>query len=165
MSNSFPNPYIGNDLAMQWIANASNVKTTANPVYTNAMFLSDFPQFTETLPEAMLSLFVEMATATVLQVRWHESWRYGMGLFIAHFASLFIQGAANGADSTAAQVINSAQAAGQVSSESVGDVSVSYDYSAVSGSLGSWAAFNLTIFGQQFATMAKLLGRAGSYVW
>jgi len=166
MSNPYPNPGINESLAFSWIANASNVKIDTNETsYTSAIFLSDFPQFTDLIPNPMLILFIAMANATVLEVRWHDNWRYGMGLFIAHFATLYLQALGAGAGSTAAQVITNAQSKGLVSNESVGDVSVSYDFSMLAASGTAWAKFDLTIFGQQFAQFAQLLGKAGMYVW
>ena len=51
-----------------------------------------------------------------------------------------------------------------VTSESADGVSYSRDGSALND-LNGWAAFKMTTFGVQFATMAKLVGRGGMYVW
>ena len=64
----------------------------------------------------------------------------------------------------ASQVLASASSAGMVTSESADGVSYSRDGSALND-LNGWAAFKMTTFGVQFATMAKLVGRGGMYVW
>ena len=166
MSNPWPFNGFPNAFAFTYIANASNVKTGTNPTYTEAMFLEDFEQFTNAgIPSSLMTQFISMADATVLKTRWHETWRYGMGLFIAHFSTLFMQSAAQGADSTPAEVVGAGQAVGVVASESVGDVSASYDLSAIVSSLEGWAAWDMTTYGIQYATLARMLGKGGMYVW
>lgn len=151
--------------ANAWIAEASNVKLTTNPPYTAEMFQEDFNQFTGLLPPSILTQFIAMATNTVLQARWHDSWRYGMGLFIAHFATLYLQTMGGTESPNASQVISAAQARGLQTSKSVGDVSVSYDFSSIAKDLEGWASFTTTQFGQQYATLASMMGKAGMYVW
>lgn len=165
MSNPFPQPGYPDSVAFGWIASASNVKTTTNPSYTGTMFQDDFPQFTGFLPPSILEQFILMATNSVLEARWHEMWRYGMGLFIAHFATLYLQTLGGSENPSANQVISAAQAKGLQTSKSVGDVSVSYDFASIGSDLDGWAAWKLTQFGLQYATLAKLLGMGGMYVW
>ena len=65
----------------------------------------------------------------------------------------------------AADVLSVAQAAGVVTSESADGVSYSMDTSALSQDLAGWAAFRLTAFGAQFATLARFAGKGGMHVW
>lgn len=147
------------------IGAASNILTGTNPAYTRADFLAWYPQFTGNISDAMLDQFIAMADATVQQARWNELWSHGMANYIAHFATLYIEAVGGGDGSTASQVIKSAQAAGLQTSKSVGDVSVSYDFSNSLKGIESWGQWTTTKFGQQFASMAKILTKAGSYVW
>jgi len=151
-------------IANQWAGIASNIVQGENPAYTTVMFLSDFPQFTSNISGTMLQNFVNMANATILEKRWHENWRYGMGLFIAHFATLYMQ-TLNGANPTASQVIAAAQTKGLLSSKSVGDVSAGYDFGTAMQGITGWGSFKTTQYGFQFLTLARMLGKAGSYVW
>jgi len=164
MGNPFPQPGYPFGAAFAWIANASNIHPQTNPAYTKEMFQADFPQFTGLIDGPILDQFILMATNTVQEIRWHENWRYGMGLFIAHFATLYIQAMA-GENPSAQQVISAAQARGLQASKSVGDVSVSYDFASIGSDLDGWAAWKLTQYGLQFATFARMLGKGGSYVW
>ncbi len=147
---------------------ASNVVGGDNPPYTLDTFYKWFPQF-EGLAELefLLPQFIAMADATVKIKRWHSRWEMGMGLFVAHFATLFLQTMGTGpeCESTAASVLSAAQARGLQTSKSVGDVSVSYDYSYIINDLEGWAEWKSTKYGTSFATFAKMLGKAGMYVY
>lgn len=72
-------------------------------------------------------------------------------------AQVFTSNAPNGAE-IAAQGL----AGGIQTSKSVGDVSVSYQ---VLTALESWGAWNLTTYGQQLATMAKVIGSGPMVIW
>jgi len=153
----------------QLTATASNVFSGTNPVYTISDFIAMYPQYGPDtagdylVPEIILQMYIDLASACVNQARYRSYWKICMGFFVAHFANLFLQGTAD-AGSSAAQVIEAGKTQGLTTSESVGDVSVSTDYSAIAASLSGWAAFNLTVYGQQFATIGKLVGMGGMYV-
>ena len=85
-----------------------------------------------------------------------------MALFVAHFATLYCQ-SAGGNDSTAQQIASQGKATGIMVSKSVGDVSASYQ--AIADDLAGWAAWKLTIYGQQLATMAKMYGMGGMWIY
>ncbi|HWQ41317.1 MAG TPA: DUF4054 domain-containing protein [Desulfosporosinus sp.] len=152
------------------ITNASNLRTGENPPYTLEDFLSVYPQFgpdTEGLhlvPTVILQMYINLANASIQEARYHGAWALCMGFFVAHFATLWLQGMAS-AGSPAAQVLEAGKAQGLTTSESVGDVSVSTDYSAIANDLDGWAAWKLTIYGQQLATIGKLMGKGGMMVW
>jgi len=162
-----PGFYDGNGLygdAAVLIANASNIRTGSNPAYVKSDFLAFYPQFTGNIDDAILDQFITMATNTVLQVRWHENWAMGMALFIAHFATLYLQ-TLGPPNPTAAQVITAAQTRGLLVSESAGDISYNQDFSLLLSDLEGWANWKSTAYGLQFATMARMLGKANSYIW
>ena len=69
------------------------------------------------------------------------------------------------ADSPAASVVKAGQTQGLLASKSVDSVSASYDFSTALAGLESFAGWTLTIYGQQLATLARLAGRGGMYVW
>lgn len=138
--------------------------------YTSTMFQTDFPQFytrgdegyTSMLPASILTQFINSANASVLPSRWGDMWQYAAGLYVAHFAALYLQTYSDG--STQQQAAASAQQSGLVSSASMGDTSVSYDNSAATAGTEKWGAWNLTKYGTQLVTMARTIGMAGIYV-
>ena len=85
---------------------ASNIVGANTSVYTVDMFNEDFPQFTEKIaavnpgdsatytnyvPPIILDQFIVMANAAIQEGRWFEKWRWAMGLYIAHYATLYLK--------------------------------------------------------------------------
>ena len=119
---------------------------------------------TSLVDPSIIQMYIDLTTACVKQARFHSYWKLCMGLFVAHFVTLYLW-SVTGANSSAAQVIAAGKAKGLATSKSVGDVSVGYDYSLIGNDLDGWAQWKLTVFGQQYASIAKLKGRHGMYVW
>ena len=138
--------------------------------YSADDFAEDYPEFytltdgvyTPMLPAAMLERFIESANAAVIPSRWGSDWRLAVGLYTAHLVALRMQTYADGSTPGAA-ASNSANV-GTVKSASMGDTSISYDNAATNAGTEKWGAWNLTKYGSQLATMARILGIAGTYV-
>jgi hypothetical protein len=162
------------------ISAASNIRIGDNPSYALEDFYleyaafgpreippippsSDPPTITYLINPVILQMYIDLANASIKEARWHSAWHIAMGWFVAHFATLYLQSMAD-ANSTAAQVIAKGQTKGLMSSKSVGDVSVSYDFNSIASDLDGWAAWKLTAYGQQLATMGKIYGKGGMYV-
>lgn len=139
--------------------------------YTAEMFQQDFPQFytaeTEETPAAclvpatMLSEIISMANASVQPDKWLESWRYAVGLYVAHYCTLYLRTYAE-SSATPAQAAASGALVGVVQSATLGDSSVSYDTSALTKGTEDWGDLNATTYGQMLANKAKLIGMAGT---
>jgi hypothetical protein len=151
------------------IGNASNVKSGTNPSFTLADFYLIYPQFgvdaegIYVVPQVIAQMYLDLANACIKESRWHASWKIGMSLFIAHFCTLYLQGTAD-VDSRAAGVLKAGQAQGLQTSISVGDVSISTDYNVIANGIDGWAGWKLTSYGQQLASIGRLLGKGGMYV-
>ena len=143
---------------------ASNLRNGTNPSYTSDDFLAMYPQFTNHIPAAMLSSFILLANNSLEEARWHSHWKLGMALFIAHYCQLYLN-SSSPADTLLEKAKSLSKPQGLTASKSVGDVSISYDFNTISDSLKSWGTWNLTIYGQQLATIGKLVGKGGMYVW
>lgn len=151
------------------IAAAGNIVSGTNPAYTVDDFVAFYPQFAPAgspevwpVPEVVLQVFVNLASANTQYERWNDAWTFGMALFIAHFATLYLQSLV-AAGSSAKNIVQAGLGRGIQISKSVGDVSVSYE--TIVKDLDGWAAWKLTSYGQQYATMAKLMGMGGMYIW
>jgi hypothetical protein len=174
LSNDGQSPFNG------IISDASNIKGGSNPSFQVSDFLAMYPQFAQesfvspnqidiapnpnVVPEFIIQMYIDLANASIKQTRWQGYWQIAMGWFIAHFCTLYLQGIAD-ANSDANAVLAAGQAKGLNTSESVGDVSVSIDYNLIAQDLNGWAAWKLTVYGQQLATIGKLVGKGGMYVW
>ena len=154
------------------LGQASGIVDGESGAYTEAMFIEDYPPFQNKntgqcfVPVSMLNTFLSMANDIVSPDRWGESWRLAAGLFVAHYATLYlktIQNSPEGATSIAAAAA-SGQMFGIVTSASLGDASVSYDTSAATQLTNNWGQWNLTAYGQQYASLAKMMCMGGSYV-
>lgn len=154
------------------IGNASGVFSDANPPYAISDFVSVYPQFgpdangNYIVPQTVLQVYINLASASLNQGRWQDAWYTAMGWFVAHFATLWLQstqGLQGGA--SAGKVLAAGEARGLTSAKSVGDLSKSIDYSSISNDLDGWAAWKLTLFGQQLATMGQLVGMGAMYAW
>lgn len=155
--------------AINIVAAAANIKTGDNPAYTITDFEAIYPQFKEIggsrkVPAPIIEMYLALAHTCVKEARWHDYWEMAIGLYVAHFCTLWLQGTADPAG-TAGQVIAAGQARGVMTSKSVGDVSVSYDFGMVAEDLNGWAAWKLTSYGQQLATFGRLVGKGGMYIY
>ena len=153
------------------IAKASNIRGGGTPTdYTLETFLAEYPQFAKTedgvpvIPLVVKQAWFNLAYASISYNRYHDMWHTCMGLFIAHWLTLFLQTKSN-ADDPVRNIVNSGLAKGVQTSKSAGDLSVSYDFSAVAGDFEGWGTYKLTLFGQQFITLARLCCKGGMVVW
>lgn len=159
------NPFPISELEI--ISIASNIKSVeGNPHYTKEQFLAIFPQFSGKVPDSVMQFYINLANSSLSYSRWGDSWEMGMALYIAHYLTLYIQ-ATNGlsSDSPISQVISNSLAMGLTASKSAGSLSKSYDYGSINDDFMGWGDLKLTLFGQQFATKAKLVGKGGSLIW
>lgn len=153
-------------------ARASNIIEGEPGAYTLAMFFEDFPQFKKAgtdggfAPQAIMQSFIAMANSIVSVERWGEMWRLAAGLLVAHYLTMYLrQGKGNTDGSqTAQQAADSGALLGIVSSASLGDASVSYDTSSATQATQNWGQFNLTTYGQQYASLARIHCLGGAYV-
>lgn len=106
------------------------------------------------VPTAVINAYIYLATNSIFQARWGEMWFVAMGLFIAHYCTLWLQGEASTPNSTAGQAAASGLAFGIKTSKSAGDVSVGSQAIVFEG-FGAW---NLTLYGLELSTLANVIG-------
>jgi hypothetical protein len=144
---------------------ASNIRGGDNPPFDLPDFLAVYPQFGGgAVPPDVLEMYLELANSALQEQRWHSYWKTAMGLFIAHFATLWTMSTAD-PTGDAAGVLAAGAARGLVASKTVGAVSMSMDYSLLTQDLNGWGAWKQTTFGSQLATLARLAGKGGMQVW
>jgi hypothetical protein len=141
---------------------ANQCLSNGNPAYTTDTFSADFPGVVG-VPTGILAQFIAMANDAVTQDRWGASWEYGMGLFVAHFATLYLQ-AFNPNAATGADTAQAAAPTGLLTAMRGPESSVTFEQTAILAGTKSWGAWNLTAYGQQFATLARVLGTGGAWV-
>lgn len=136
--------------------------------YTMEQFRQDYPQFFNSegyflgsLP--MLEQIIQMANASIQPDKWLDGWRYAVGLYVAHYATLSLRGYA-ASNETPQEAAASGALVGIPKSATLGDTTVSYDTSAITAGTKDWGDLNSTTYGQMLANRAKLIGMAGTYV-
>lgn len=145
---------------------ASNIRADGEDecCFTPRDFRKVMPAFTEeVVNNAILSRYCEMANRAVQKARWGSLWEEGVRLYVAHFVTLYIQTAPR-AGATLDEIINAGRVQGSVTSKSVGGVSVSMDNGAAQSDMVGWAGWKLTAFGQQFVTLARMVGKGMMYI-
>lgn len=113
------------------------------------------------IPFMVISLYIALATASLVQARWIEQWPLAMALYVAHFLTLYARSDGNPL-STVGQIAAQGLSLGIQTAKSVGDVSVSYQ--PVTG-LEEWGMWTLTLYGTQLAQLAKIIGSGGMLLY
>lgn len=160
-------------------ARAANIRQSVGN-YTVEMFQTDFPQFfkketsenesgeeetvyTPLVPLPMLKMIISEANSVIQPDVWLDGWRYAAGLYVAHYATLYLRTYSESSE-TLAQAAASGALVGVVSSATLGDSSVSYDTDALTKATAEWGDLNATQYGQILASRAKRVGLGGTYV-
>jgi hypothetical protein len=145
-----------NDYLAEEIPKAANIGRGSNPDYSYSDFIEDFPQFEQAtnIPSSAIESFISIADSSLPYSKYGESWKLCMGLYTAHLCTMFANAAKSNGESAA-----------PIASESVGDVSKSYDTNSIMSDFEGFGALKLTSYGQQLATFVKLAGMGGMFVW
>ena len=156
-------------MMMEVFGGSSSIILTDNPEYTQAMFSATFPVFkfvTEEdhtgIPVPVFNLFKAMADKTIKYDRYKGQWEYLMGLYIAHYLTLYLQTQSGTPGAQAA--LQGALPRGVAQSKSVDGLSISYDFMDMANDLARYGTYKLTAYGQQLATLTKIYGHAGMWV-
>lgn len=123
---------------------------------TPEQFVQDFPSFSDTsmYPGHAVNMYLTLATKVLNARRFGDYLPLVTELWAAHFLTL------DAKDSeVAAEGGIMGQTGGQISSKSIGGVSVNFDTAAgLEEGAGHW---NLTTFGKRFIRLARMAGTGG----
>lgn len=151
------------------VGGASNIKTGDNPPFAVKDFLEIYPQFGENdegnwnVPSIVIEMYLDMASSSIKEARWHKQWKIGMSLYIAHFCTLYLQGIAD-VNGSIEGIVQAGSAQGRETSVSVGDVSISTDYSLMNTNMNTWTGWGITIYGQQLMSLGRIIGKGGMFI-
>lgn len=151
------------------ICNASNLNSSPNPIFNIEDFYEVYPQFGKNsegennIPNIVLEMYLDMANACIKKARWHKQWKFAICLFLAHFCTLYLEGISD-ANGGIEGIVAAGKSKGLDTSVSVGNVSVTTDYSITTTNLNGWTGWSLTSYGQQLISLGKLIGKGGMYV-
>jgi hypothetical protein len=147
---------------------ASTVITMTMPATANESNVSLTTWPNPAVPTNVILSYITLASASLVQARWCEMWPLAMGLYVSHYLTLYgyTDSPPGGtyAGQTPYQIALQGYASGIMTSKAAGDLSVGYTPLQGYG-LNNWGAFNLTTYGQQLATMAKVVGMGPMFLW
>lgn len=106
------------------------------------------------IPNVVLNAYIALAQGSLFQARWGEMWPLAMANYIAHYCTLWAASQGNPA-TTAGQLAARGMALGIQTSQSADGLSEGKQALA---DLEGWGTYQLTVFGQIFATWAKAIG-------
>lgn len=139
-----------------FITNISGQNITLSAPPTTGLTITLTVWNAPTIPSFITQLYINLASASLVQARWQEQWVVAMGWFVQHYLILYARSSGN-PNSTIGMIAASGLAFGIQTSKSVGDVSVGYQAILTAG-LEQFGAWNLTLPGQLLATAAQAVG-------
>lgn len=117
------------------------------------------------VPDHMLEQFILMAIEAITDCHWGSRWRWAMGLYVAHYATLYLQSYKPISDSNDPEsAAGSGGLVGVVQSAQLGDASVKYDVNAIVSATADWGAWNATTYGQLLVTESRFRALGGSFI-
>jgi hypothetical protein len=114
------------------------------------------------IPLIVIQTYINLASACVNYNRYFDSWQLCIGLFVAHYLTMWATANQIGATSSVAQIAATGLAIGIKTSKHAGNVGMGI---RPLDDLIGWGTFQLTLYGQQFASIAKVLGSGNMLVW
>ena len=146
---------------------ANNVPVENAYKITIEDFAKIMPQFFDKdgaclVPSNAVELFLQDANNSILQCRWLDKWEYGVCLYIAHTFTLYLRNYKPSND-TAQGAAATGTVQGLVSSSSLGDTSISFENGGIMTGIARWGVLASTSYGQQYASMARMVGIGGMY--
>jgi hypothetical protein len=106
------------------------------------------------VPIFVLTMYVNLASATLNQARWLDWWQFAMALFTAHYLTLYLRSEGNPTSTPGAAALAGLEK-GITISKSAGDVSTTAE---ILDWVAEWGAWAETTYGTQLVTMAKVVG-------
>jgi hypothetical protein len=142
---------------------ASGVVYGTNPPYAIGDFLGIYPKFGTIddegnydgpIPQIVLQMYINLASASMMQARWLDMWPMAMAEFIAHYCTLYLRSAGD-PNSTPGKIAASGLQKGITVSKSAGGVSSTMQFADW---MNEWGDFAKTDHGSRLITWAKSIG-------
>lgn len=114
-----------------------------------------------TIPTAIVNAYIYLAVSSLFIARWGVAmWPLAIGLFVNHYVTLWAY-AQTPAGASIQQIAAAGLAIGIDIGQHAGDVS----YSVKPIELSLFGAWNLTLAGQELATLAQVIGSGSVLLW
>lgn len=113
------------------------------------------------VPMVVANAYIALASASLVQARYKDSWAIAMSYYIAHWVTLYLLSDGN-RYCTAGEAATAGLARGITISKGAGPVSQGLK---TIDSFDEWGSFALTIYGQNFVSIARIIGMGPSLIW
>lgn len=131
---------------------ASGLATTTSGTGTGATVnVTSLSAYNSSVPQLVVQAYVTLASAALQSVRWGETWRIAMALYVAHFLTLYLRSEGAGG-TTPQQIAATGLEQGIRIASAAGDVSKANQ--PLEG-MQEWGAFAETTYGVQLVTFAR----------
>ena len=154
------------------IGAAGNIIVGTNPAYALADFLAFYPMFGDIdsdghydgqVPQVVITAYIALASASLMQARWQEAWPIAMAELIAHFCTLYLRCAGSiDVSSPVAKIVASNLQKGIQVSKSEGPLSASIQVPAWTD---DWGDFQQTSHGMWLLSHLPASVFAGAVIW
>jgi len=113
------------------------------------------------VPIQVINAYIALASDSLVQARWLDTWAIGIAYFVAHFATLYLRSEGN-CSTPCGQAATAGLTSGIIISASAGGVSKGMK--AVPG-IDDWGAFGQTSYGATLIQWAKAIGAGCLWVY
>jgi len=113
------------------------------------------------VPIQVLNAYIALASDSLVQARWLDTWAIGIAYFVAHFTTLYLRSEGN-CSTPCGQAATAGLTSGIIISASAGGVSKGLK--PVPG-LDEFGAWTQTSYGVQLATFARAIGSGPMMIW
>lgn len=113
------------------------------------------------VPIPVVMAYIALATASLVQARWCDTWAIGIALYVAHFCTIYLRSEGN-CSSTCGQAATAGLKQGITVGISAGGVSQTLERTP---GLDDWGAFNETQYGVQLCTFGAAVGAGPCLIW
>jgi hypothetical protein len=156
-------PSFPNGTVIKSINTGTNTVTMFNAAIDNASSLQIYEQ--PPVPVLVISTFLNLAMASVMFSRYNENWTMMMAWFIAHYLTMYLRSENLPPDADISQIASSGLSKGILVQRAAGDVSATSKLLAeLNNTYANFGAFNETIYGEQFMTIAAATACGPVYV-
>lgn len=123
---------------------------------------TDPPTYEPWIPIPIMQEVIDVANTLVSECMWGDSWKFAMGLVVAHFLWLIQQSYSDGSDNPW-DIVDGGAASSITRQETLGDATIAFDNNLSLSGIEGYGSWTESAYGRQYITLARLFGIGGAY--
>src|ERR1035438_8809384 len=144
----------GTTISQILVLNAQGELTLSQPASVSGTFPLTIYVGPPIVPAQVINAYLNLASASLVQARWCDTWAMGIAYFVAHFATLYLRSEGNFSN-PCGQAATAGLTSGIIISASAGGVSKGLK--TVPG-IDDWGQWGMTAYGSILVGWARSLG-------